>query len=168
MKKFVKQPKKHYWVWLLTAFFSGVIGVVFAVFLAFPALYGLWKTRENVQIPAVIKKWDLNIVSKSGGKSASSLKLNAEYEYQYNGVNFTGTRTSLFKYEQETYYDYWEKAELLCYIDPNDAGYSVVDKRFSIPWFLFVFGLPIILFSLCCASLRAFFNREIPQVKRPN
>lgn len=160
MKKFVKRQKKNYWVWLLTAFFSGVIGVAFAVFLAFPAGYGLWKTREGVRVSAVIKKWDLNIVSKSGAKSASSLKLNAEYEYQFNGVNYTGTRTSLFKYEQETYYDYWEKTELFCYVDPNDPGYSVVDKRFSILWFLFVFGVPSVLLFFCYASLRAFFNKE--------
>lgn len=145
------------WVWIITAFLSGAIGLAFIYFLMIVPFYGLWKTRQGVQVPAVIKKWDLS-VSRSSARSASSLRLNAEYEYQYNGINYTGTRSSLFKYEKETYYDYWEKSELLCYIDPNDPSYSVVDKRFTISWLLFVLIMPFVLLSVSYVSFRAFIS----------
>lgn len=147
------------WVWLITSILSGTIGVAFFYFLTLVPFYGLWKTREGVQVPAVIKKWDLS-VSRASSKSASSLRLNAEYEYQYNGVNYTGTRSSLFKYEKETYYDYWEKSELFCYIDPNDPGYSVVDKRFTASWLLFVLIVPFLLLSVSYVSFRAFISNN--------
>jgi hypothetical protein len=146
-------------IWLFTAIISGIIGAAFAYYLTIIPLYGLWKTREGVQVSAVIKKWDLS-VSRSSAKSASSLRLNAEYEYQYNDVNYTGTRASLFKYEKEIYYDYWEKSELLCYIDPNDPSFSVVDKRFTVSWLLFVLIMPTVLLSVSYVSFRAFFSNN--------
>lgn len=162
-----KSPIPIRWIWLFIAIVSGIIGAVFAYSLAIVPIYGLWKTRENVQVSVVIKKWDLDI-SKSSARSASSLRLIAEYEYQCNGVNYTGSRASLFKYDKSVYYEYSEKSELLCYIDPNDPSYSVIDKRFSMGWLLFVIFVPFILLFLCYASLMAFVKNEIPQVKPLN
>lgn len=146
------------------AFLSGVIGVIFAYFLMIAPIYGLWKTRDLVQVPATIKKWEL-IVSKVSSRSASSVAVKAEYDYQYKGIDYAGNRVSLFKYDNEVYYDYLNKTEALCFIDPNDPSYSVIHRQFNLSWLIFVLFIPTLLLSVCVISLWAFIRTKTPQVK---
>jgi hypothetical protein len=163
-KKFKKNQPLPRFVLLLLACLSGFIGITFAYFLMIAPIYGLWKTRDLVQVPAAIKKWEL-IVSKGSSRSAASVSVKAEYEYQYEGIDYIGNRVSLFKYDNEVYYDYLNKTEALCFIDPNDPSYSVIHRQFNLSWLIFVLVIPTLLLSICVISIGALIKTKKPQIQ---
>lgn len=156
-KKFKDHKKPPRIVWLLTALVSGTIGSVFLYFLTIAPLYGLWKTRASVSVPAVIRKWDRH-VSKSSSRSAASAYVDAEYGYSFGGQEFKGTRVSLFKYDSAVFFENLNRTETAVFVDPDDPGYSVIDRRFTIAWMTFILLVPAPLLALSFISLTAFIR----------
>ena len=152
-------PPYSRWERAVVAFVgSGLLlaGVVQFYALFFDSLYGYWRTRAEILVPA-----QLELVERRVGRRTSETKVRYSYSFQEHIYN--GDRVSLFK-RSDTFYSVLagslkEKKPIAVYIDPKTPSFSVIDREFS--WFWL--PIPLVMATgftgmgtfFCCGAIRA-------------
>lgn len=121
---------------LLIGLFGGIfasVGLTLFIGLVCGSLYGYWRTREEVTVPARLQSVEWVRDGKSSHTSVG-------YEYQIGSETFTGTKVALFG-ESGGAYDSLSSSfdagiPISVFTDPRDPSFSVIDRQFK--WWPFI------------------------------
>ncbi len=130
-------PPYSRWERAVVAFLgSGLLfaGVVQFYALFFGSLYGYWRTRAEILVPAQLELVERRV---GGGGRGRTSETKVRYSYSFQEHIYNGDRVSLFN-RSDTFYSVLagslkEKKPIAVYIDPKTPSFSVIDREFS--WF---------------------------------
>lgn len=113
------------------------IGIVILFGVVGKSVYGFWRTRAEMTVPAHLIKVEL-LRGVGRGRSSST---KVEYEYVVQGRSYGGDRVSLFRYTSQFYRPLAEALAqdraIEVHIDPAHPGFAVIDRKFA-PYPFFV------------------------------
>lgn len=109
------------------------VGVIQLHSIFYGALFGYWRTRSEVTVPARLQSVELRV--QGGGRGGSSAATVVNYTYYYHDSAFTGRRVSLFQPSGGFYSDLAAKLKtgtlIRVFVDPKNPKFSVIDREFS-------------------------------------
>lgn len=118
---------------LLVGLFGGVfaaVGLTLFIGLVCSSLYGYWRTRDEVTVPARLQS--VEWVRRSKSRTSHTLVC---YEYQVGSEKFTGTEVALFGEGRGAYHSLASSfdagAPIRVFIDPTHPRFSVIDRHFK-------------------------------------